>query len=74
MKVKEEIMNANTRDDLIEIESKTMEHFRSNYYKQLLKSDEVKKHICEMFNVDEHVIQNALMINGYPPLDDFIDD
>ena len=74
MKVKEEIMNANTRDDLIEIESKTMEQFRSNYYNQLLKSYEVKKHICEMFNVDEHVIQNALMINGYPPLDDFIDD
>ena len=74
MKVKKEIMNANTRDDLIEIESKTMEQFRSNYYNQLLKSDEVKKHICEMFNVDEHVIQNALMINGYPPLDDFIDD
>ena len=43
MKVKEEIMNANTRDDLIEIESKTMEQFRSNYYNQLLKSDEVKK-------------------------------
>ena len=51
-----------------------MEQFRSNFYNRLLKNDEVKKHICEIFNVDEHVIQNVLMINGYPPLDDFIDD
>ena len=69
--MKEKIMNANTMDDLIEIESKAMDQFRNDFYNQLLKDNEVKKHICKIFKVDEKVIQNVLMINGYPPLDDF---
>lgn len=64
-------MNAKTIDDLMEIESDTMEKFRNDFYNQLLKDDEVKKHICEIFKIDEKVIQNVLMINGHPPLDDF---
>lgn len=71
--MKEKIMNANTIDDLIEIESKTMEQFRNDFYNQLLKGDEVKKHICKIFKVDENVIQNVLMINGNPPIDDFME-
>ncbi len=69
--MKEKIMNAKTMDDLTEIESDIIEKFRNDFYNQLLKDDEVKKHICEIFKIDEKVIQNALMINGYPPLDDF---
>lgn len=64
-------MTAKTIDDLIEIESKAVDQFRNDFYNQLLKDDEVKKHICKIFNVDENVIQNVLMINGHPPLDDF---
>lgn len=69
--MKEKIMSANTIDDFVEIESKIIEQYRNDFYNQLLKDNEVKKHICEIFKVDENVIQNVLMINGHPLLDDF---
>ncbi len=67
----EKIMNINTIDDLLEIESKIIKQYRNDFYNQLLKDEEIKKHICEIFKIDENVIQNVLMINGHPPLDYF---
>ncbi len=69
--MKEKIMSANTIDDLIEIESEAVMQFRNDFYNKLLKDEEIKKHICEIFKIDEKVVQNVLMINGYPPLDYF---
>lgn len=69
--MKEKIMSANTIDDLIEIESEAVMKFRNDFYNKLLKDEEINKHICEIFKIDEKVVQNVLMINGYPPLDYF---
>ncbi len=37
------IMNTNTIDDLLEIESKIIEQYRNDFYNQLLKDEEIKK-------------------------------
>lgn len=39
------IMNTNTIDDLLEIESKIIEQYRNDFYNQLLKDEEIKKHM-----------------------------
>lgn len=41
--MKEKIMNTNTIDDLLEIESKIIEQYRNDFYNQLLKDEEIKK-------------------------------
>lgn len=43
--MKEKIMNTNTIDDLLEIESKIIEQYRNDFYNQLLKDEEIKKHM-----------------------------
>ena len=39
------IMNINTIDDLLEIKSKIIEQYRNDFYNQLLKDEEIKKHM-----------------------------
>lgn len=72
--MKEKILNTESVDDLMDIESEVIEKFRNDFYNDLLKDDAIKKHICKIFNIPENVIQNALMINDYPPLDHFRED
>lgn len=67
--MKEKILEAKTVDDFVSIESEVIEKFRNDFYNELLKDDAVKQHICKIFGISENVIQNALMINGYPPID-----
>lgn len=67
--MKEKILAAEAVDDLMDIESDVIEKFRNAFYNELLEDDAVKQHICKIFGISENAIQNALMINGYPPID-----
>ncbi len=68
---KEEIMSVNTIDEFEELESKKLEEYRNKMYNNLLKDEEIEKHIAKIFKVEINLLQNVLMINGNPPLDDF---
>ena len=68
---KEEIMSVNTIDEIVELESKKIEEYRNKIYNNLLKDKDVEKHIAKIFNVEIKLLENVLMINGNPPLDDF---
>ena len=43
---------------------------RNKFYNDILENKETKKHLLDLYGVDENIIQNILCINGYPPLDD----
>ena len=68
---KEEIMSVNTIDEIVELESKKLEEYRNKIYNNLLKDKDVEKHIAKIFNVEINLLENVLMINGNPSLDDF---
>lgn len=69
--MKEKIMNAKNLDDLVELESEALKKFRDDLYNNLLKDSKIRNHVCDILNVKESEIENALMINDHPPLDDF---
>ena len=68
---KEEMMSVNTIEEVEELENKKIEEYRNKMYNNLLKDKDVEKHIAKIFNVEINLLQNVLMINGNPPLDDF---
>lgn len=69
--MKEKIMQVKNVDELMDVESAFFNEYRNSIYNELLKDDKIKKHLCGIFGVSENALQNALMINGYPPIDDF---
>ena len=71
MITKEEIMKVKDMDDIEELENEKLEDYRNKMYNELLKDEEVKKHLSNVFNVAEDKLGNVLMINGNAPLDDF---
>ena len=71
MITKEEIMKVKDMDDIEELENEKLEDYRNKMYNELLKDEEVKKHLSNIFNVTENKLGNVLMINGNPPLDNF---
>lgn len=70
--MKEKIMDAKNIEDLMEIEAEFINEIRNNMYNELLEDEVVKKHLCEILKVEEDALENVLVINDHPPLDDFI--
>ena len=66
---KRKILKCKTIDDLLDIEYEILEKLRNKYYDDILSDNDVKQKIIELFNIPENLIDNALMINGAPPLD-----
>ena len=66
---KRKILKCKTIDDLLDIEYEILEKLRNKYYDDILSDNDVKQKIIKLFNIPENLIDNALMINGAPPLD-----
>lgn len=69
--IEKKILSANTIDDIEKIEDEAITMYRNNFYNELLKSEKVKNHLSKIFDVTPGALQNVLMINGCPPIDDF---
>lgn len=69
--MKDKIMKVKCLADLMDIENEVIEPFRDKFYNDLLEDKEIEKHLCEVLKTDKVSLQNVLMINGNPPLDDF---
>ena len=74
MITKEEIMKVKDMDDIEELENEKLENYRNKMYNKLLKDEEVKRHLSNVFNVTENKLGNVLMINGSSPLDNFYEE
>lgn len=70
-KIKEEILNSQEIDDVIQIDNKVVDYYRDKFYNNVLQDKEIEEKLCKIFGVDKMALQNVLMINGNPPLDDF---
>ena len=66
-----EILSANTIDDIEKIEDEVLTIYRNNFYNELLQDEKIKNHLSKIFDVTPGALQNVLMINGCPPIDDF---
>lgn len=64
----EKIMTKDKRDRQFSILN---DPARNHFYNTILNDKEMKEHLLKIFGVNEDVINNVLMINGCPPLDDF---
>lgn len=73
-KDKVELLKIKTIEDFYEFDATICMRLRDDYYNELLKDSEVKKHIQELFHVSENTISNVLIINDAPPIDDFDDE
>lgn len=69
--IKESVLKAKNLNDIDVIETEVIKSYRNEFYNELLKDKEVKQHLAKIFNVDEEMLQNVLMINGNFPIDDF---
>jgi len=69
--IKNKIYESKTIDDIMNIENEFIDYYRNKLYNNLLEDDKISKKLCEIFNVDKDTLNNVLVINGYPPLDDF---
>lgn len=69
--VKENVLKAKNLNDIDIIETEAIKSYRDDFYNELLKDKEVKQHLAKIFNVEEEMLQNVLMINGNFPIDDF---
>lgn len=75
--MKEEFLKLKDAMELSRFEDKK----REELYNKILSDSETKEHlfkilkqnkeIAEMLNANENAINNILMINGAPPIDDF---
>ena len=68
---KKEVLKIKTIEDFYIFDDAICKKLRDDYYNQLLKDNEIKKHIQKIFNVPENAIDNALIINNAPPIDNF---
>ncbi len=73
-KDKKDLLKIKKVEDFYMFDATVCTRLRDEYYNQLLKDKEVKKHIQELFNISENEIPNILVINGAPPIDDFDDE
>lgn len=69
--MKEKILKCKDMDDIRYYERKYIKKYRDEFYHKILADEETKKHLLKILNVDEDIIKNVLMIDGYPPIDDF---
>lgn len=69
--MKEKILKVKDVEELEELEEKVMNDYRNDFYNKLLQDSEVKHHLSKIFNVEEKLLENALIINGAIPIDDF---
>ena len=54
-----------------DFEYEIISQYRSAIYNILLKNNQIKQHLIKLFSISEDVINNALIINNCPPIDDF---
>ncbi len=71
---KKDILAMKTSEELSSFETDLLISLRNEFYNKLLENEEVKSHIAKLLDVPADQIENALMINGFPPLDDFDED
>ena len=71
---KNDILAMKTSEELEDLESTVLYSYRNEFYNKLLEDEKVKNHIAKILDVPVEQIDNVLMINGNPPLDDFDED
>ena len=62
------IVNKEVNDS---VKEKMMVDYRSKYFNDITSDSEMKKHICDLFNINEKLLENLFVINGALPLDNF---
>ncbi len=72
--MKEEFLKIKDVDDLELFENEILSKKRNELYHFILDDAEMKNHLLKILNADEKIIKNILMIDGYPPIDDFNED
>lgn len=66
-----ELFKTETLEDFYDFDAKVCKRLRDEYYNWLLMDKNVREHIQKLFDVSGDVIENVLVINNMPPLDDF---
>lgn len=79
--MKEEFLKLQDDDELEMFENKVLFQKRNELYNEILDDPEMKEHlfkilkrnqeVAKLLEDNEGVINNLLMINGAPPIDDF---
>lgn len=69
--MKEKFLKLKSDDELEKFEYEYLNKRRDELYHEILADEETKKHLLEILDVNENIIKNVLMIDGYPPIDDF---
>lgn len=72
--MKEKFLDLENDDELESFENEILREKRNELYHEILADDEMKEHLLKILNVSESIIKNVLMIDGYPPVDDFEDE
>ncbi len=72
--MKEKFLVLKNDDELENFEDEILREKRNELYHEILADEEMKKHLLKILNADETMIKNVLMIDGYPPVDDFDDE
>jgi len=47
-----------------------LEHLYRSFFEKVCNESNIRKHLIKILGVSEDVLDNVLMINGSPPLDD----
>lgn len=72
--MKEKFLKLKDDDELENFEEEILSEKRNDLYHEILSDEDMKNHLLKILNVSEDIIKNVLMIDGYPPIDDFNED